>query len=645
MAGIGNRQPDLEKLVVESVAKSLPAVLQGVLASLSLPDQNELKDNVNTVTKSTDATTVPTTLRGDRFYNTEQETVISQDLLSVTNKAFSRSLSKDKWKELTTSYTQIKDTESLLVAPTMEAGMKEELKKRHGYIKTRDLFSFDDGLAERQSAFLVVARPLLAALTALDNSEGEDDDEGPDPDAIKDLLEDALVLLGNANFRLNAWRQKRFSEFLTEVGKRTLREGIPADKHLFPDKFHAKIKSEHDHSSTNSKLISTPASKHFSKGPHRREQPFRGHCRTTDNSQVGGKRKWGYGSRSNLQFPKGSEQRDRPSNLTPRPARADYPFPYLKMLTPPTNRSATRLQFFVQNWKQTTQDTWTLQTIQGYKIPFCRRPGQRRMRLTRVKCHSDAYRMEKAIKDLLAKGAVREAKPQDDQSSSTPIPASSVTTWAGTEGDSPLNFPGTQRPRVVGLREPLPSKWLSNSASTHRSHSLERCLENGLGGSLPGDFHRGPLECGRGAVAHQCLGATSSNTGSENISVCSPKRLKHIHLRIDNTTAVAYINERGDTRSPALTAQALELWAAGVSLTAQHIPGIQNVVADTASRQIETRTEWTLDRKIFRSIYQRFYTPEVDLFASRLNYQLPKYVSRYPDPGALAVDAILLDWS
>ena len=73
-----------------------------------------------------------------------------------------------------------------------------------------------------------MARPLLAALTALDNSEGEDDDEGPDPDAIKDLLEDALVLLSNANFRLNAWRQKRFSEFLTEVGKRTLQDGIPA---------------------------------------------------------------------------------------------------------------------------------------------------------------------------------------------------------------------------------------------------------------------------------------------------------------------------------------------------------------------------------------------------------------------------------
>ena len=88
-------------------------------------------------------------------------------------------------------------------------------------------------MAETQFAFLVVPRPLLAALMALDSSGGEDEDEGPGPDAIKDLLEDALVLLRNLNFRLNAWRQKRFSEFVTEVGKRTPREGIPADKHLF----------------------------------------------------------------------------------------------------------------------------------------------------------------------------------------------------------------------------------------------------------------------------------------------------------------------------------------------------------------------------------------------------------------------------
>ena len=76
-------------------------------------------------------------------------------------------------------------------------------------------------------------------------------------------------------------------------------------------------------------------------------------------------------------LPKGPEQQEPPSsNLTSRPAQADYPFPCLQMLTTSTDRTATRLPLFVQNWKQITQGTWTLQTIQGYKIPFCTPPGK-----------------------------------------------------------------------------------------------------------------------------------------------------------------------------------------------------------------------------------------------------------------------------
>ena len=66
-------------------------------------------------------------------------------------------------------YPQIKDTESFLVAPTMEDDMKEDVKRLHGYTKTKELFAFDDGLAERHFAFPAVARPTLAALTAFDD--------------------------------------------------------------------------------------------------------------------------------------------------------------------------------------------------------------------------------------------------------------------------------------------------------------------------------------------------------------------------------------------------------------------------------------------------------------------------------------------
>ena len=84
----------------------------------------------------------------------------------------------------------------------------------------------------------------------------------------------------------------------------------------------------------------------------------------------------------------------------------------------------------------------------------------------------------------------------------------------------------------------------------------------------------------------------------------------HIHLRMDITTAVAYLNQRGGTRSPSLSAIALELWSLvlkiGSWVTATHIPGIFNVDADTASRQFNPRVEWTLDPSIFRKILYRF---------------------------------------
>ena len=123
---------------------------------------------------------------------------------------------------------------------------------------------------------------------------------------------------------------------------------------------------------------------------------------------------------------------------------------------------------------------------------------------------------------------------------------------------------------------------------------------------------------------------------------------RHILLQMDNSTAVAYVNKRGGTRSHTLL-QATDLWAVVLSadswVTAEHIPGTSNEVADTESRHFSHHSEWTLCRGTFQRITHRFYRPAVDLFASRVNNQLPQYVSRYPDPGAMAMDAFLCHWS
>ena len=69
------------------------------------------------------------------------------------------------------------------------------------------------------------------------------------------------------------------------------------------------------------------------------------------------------------------------------------------------------------------------------------------------------------------------------------------------------------------------------------------------------------------------------------------------------------------------------------------ISWISNVIADKLSRQFDDSLEWKLAVQVFRELCDRLGTPEVDLFATRLNTQLNRFVAWRPDPEAEAVDA------
>ena len=47
----------------------------------------------------------------------------------------------------------------------------------------------------------------------------------------------------------------------------------------------------------------------------------------------------------------------------------------------------------------------------------------------------------------------------------------------------------------------------------------------------------------------------------------------------------------------------------------------------------------------FQKICKLFFLPDIDLFASRLNKQLTKYVSWFPEPNAIASNAFSFCWS
>ncbi|XP_040285902.1 uncharacterized protein LOC120999096 [Bufo bufo] len=129
---------------------------------------------------------------------------------------------------------------------------------------------------------------------------------------------------------------------------------------------------------------------------------------------------------------------------------------------------------------------------------------------------------------------------------------------------------------------------------------------------------------------------------SDRISAC-------IRLRMDNVSAVRYVNAMGGTHSSILTHLAKEFWSfcldRGFTVVAEYIPGLHNTFADWSSRHSSDFSDWKLDPAVFSSITSIWGPLSMDLFASRWNAQLPHFYSWRPDPLSVAVDTLLQDWS
>ena len=128
---------------------------------------------------------------------------------------------------------------------------------------------------------------------------------------------------------------------------------------------------------------------------------------------------------------------------------------------------------------------------------------------------------------------------------------------------------------------------------------------------------------------------------------CSDFQNCHVKAMIDNKTAISYMNSMGG-RSLSCSQITWELWVwwaqHGMWLSALHIPGKKNVLADKESREKRSDSEWKLTSRLFECIIPLWEAPSVGLFASRLNYQLTPFVSWRPDSEAMAMDVFSFNW-
>lgn len=124
---------------------------------------------------------------------------------------------------------------------------------------------------------------------------------------------------------------------------------------------------------------------------------------------------------------------------------------------------------------------------------------------------------------------------------------------------------------------------------------------------------------------------------------------KEILLRIDNTTAIAYINKYGGIQYTHLNDVAREIWQwceqRKLFVFASYIKSKDNTEADQESRRFNIDIEWELASTVFDKITNTFGRPQIDLFATRLNAKCKKYISWKRDPSAYNIDAFTIDWS
>lgn len=131
-------------------------------------------------------------------------------------------------------------------------------------------------------------------------------------------------------------------------------------------------------------------------------------------------------------------------------------------------------------------------------------------------------------------------------------------------------------------------------------------------------------------------------------SFCKNKSNLTVSLRIDNTCAIAYINNMGGIKSPDCNILARKIWnwciEKHIWLTASYVPTSENI-ADIESRRFNENIEWMLCPDVFQLLTKKWGIPDIDLFATRLNKQLPIYASWKPDPESKFIDAFSLSWS
>ena len=123
--------------------------------------------------------------------------------------------------------------------------------------------------------------------------------------------------------------------------------------------------------------------------------------------------------------------------------------------------------------------------------------------------------------------------------------------------------------------------------------------------------------------------------------------MQYLRIMTDNSTGISYINRLGVVRSMLYNNVTTEVWELcikrGVYISAARIPGTENIIADLASKEFQDSHDCMLSLEVFKYLLELFQVPDIDMFASILNKQLPKY-TLWLDPESYIIDCMSTSW-
>ena len=198
------------------------------------------------------------------------------------------------------------------------------------------------------------------------------------------------------------------------------------------------------------------------------------------------------------------------------------------------------------------------------------------------------------------------------------------------ENDSESSEPG--RPLLVEDKFEH-GQWQTDPSNTSRGSHRIGCFQHGMGSRLQ--------ECeDKRSVVHEesSLHINCKETLAAFLTLQSfVKNIQGVHVRLKVDNTMYYINHMGGTHSPQLMKMTTQMWTwcldRKLFLSAEHLSGKLNQVADQESRMLGDSSEWKLNPVVFSLLMKQLGPCSVDLFASRLTAQLHQLEARSRSTG------------